>query len=173
MLKEDGNSGVNGLVKFVQEPGKKMQIYAEVTGLNPGLHGFHIHTFGNLSEGCKTAGPHFNPEGKTHGGPGKEIRHVGDLGNILAGEDGLAKHKAEDELCALSGAFSIIGRSVVCHEGEDDLGEGVGEKAEESKKTGNAGARVACGVIGLSSPFKMNDKSDEKSHKVSDSSYLS
>ena len=103
---------------------------------------------GNLIEGCKTAGPHFNPEGKTHGGPGKEIRHVGDLGNIVAGEDGVAKHDAEDELCALSGPFSIIGRSCVCHAGEDDLGEGVGEKAEESKKTGNAGGRVACGVIG-------------------------
>ena len=108
---------------------------------------------GNLIEGCKTAGPHFNPQGKTHGGPGKEERHVGDLGNVLAGEDGVAKLETEDELCALSGVNSIIGRSCVCHAGVDDLGEGVGEKAEESKKTGNAGGRVACGVIGISGPF--------------------
>ena len=70
------------LVKFIQEPGMKIQIYAKVTGLATGLHGLHIHTFGNLSKVCKIAGPHFNLEGKTHGGPGKEIRHVGDLGNI-------------------------------------------------------------------------------------------
>ena len=108
---------------------------------------------GNLTEGCKTAGPHFNPNGKVHGGPGKEIRHVGDLGNITAGADGKAQYDAEDDECALSGPNSIIGRSMVCHAGTDDLGEGVGEKEAESKKTGNAGARVACGVIGISGPF--------------------
>ena len=108
---------------------------------------------GNLIEGCKTAGPHFNPAGTTHGGPGKEIRHVGDLGNIEAGADGIGKYDAEDDLCALSGPNNIIGRSMVCHAGVDDLGEGVDEKAAESKKTGNAGARLACGVIGMSGPF--------------------
>ena len=108
---------------------------------------------GNLTEGCKTAGPHFNPNGKTHGGPGKETRHVGDMGNIVAGEDGVGKYDAEDDEAALSGANSIIGRSCVCHAGVDDLGEGVGEKEAESKKTGNAGARLACGTIGISGPF--------------------
>ena len=106
-----------------------------------------------MIEGCKTAGPHFNPNGTTHGGPGKEIRHVGDLGNIQAGEDGIGKYDCEDDLCSLSGPNSIIGRSMVCHAGVDDLGEGVGEKEAESKKTGNAGARLACGVIGMSGPF--------------------
>lgn len=106
-----------------------------------------------MTEGCKTAGPHFNPTGCTHGGPGKDPRHVGDLGNIEAGEDGIGKYESEDDLCALSGANSIIGRSMVCHAGIDDLGEGVGEKLAESKKTGNAGARLACGVIGISGPF--------------------
>ena len=108
---------------------------------------------GNLIEGCKTAGPHFNPFGKTHGGPGKEERHVGDLGNIEAGEDGTAKYDREDEQVALEGIASVIGRSCVVHAGVDDLGEGVGEKEAESKKTGNAGARVACGTIGLSAAF--------------------
>ena len=104
-------------------------------------------------EGCKTAGPHFNPNKKTHGGPGKEVRHVGDLGNIVAGADGVGKYEADEDECQLSGEHSIIGRSVVCHAGVDDLGEGEGDKAEESKKTGNAGARLACGVIGISGPF--------------------
>ena len=61
-----------------------MRIQAEITGLAPGLHGFHVHEFGNLSNGCITAGPHYNPYNKTHAGPNEEIRHVGDLGNVKA-----------------------------------------------------------------------------------------
>ena len=100
-----------------------------------------------MTNGCLTAGPHFNPEGKTHGGPGKEVRHVGDLGNIEAGDDGVGHYDRRDEKVQLSGDHSIIGRSMVCHAGIDDLGEGGNE---ESLKTGNAGARLACGVIGIS-----------------------
>mmetsp|Transcript_38433 Transcript_38433/g.53668 ORF Transcript_38433/g.53668 Transcript_38433/m.53668 type:complete len:93 (-) Transcript_38433:229-507(-) len=81
IMNPDGGSGVSGIVKLLQE-GASTKIKAEITGLKPGLHGFHIHEFGNLTEGCKTAGPHFNPHKKTHGGPGDEERHVGDLGNI-------------------------------------------------------------------------------------------
>ena len=105
---------------------------------------------GNLSKGCVTAGPHWNPEGVTHGGPGKAVRHHGDLGNILAGEDGIATYSVTDDKIMLYGPHSIIGRSIVCHAGVDDLGEGGNE---ESLKTGNAGGRVACGVIGVSGPF--------------------
>ena len=78
---------------------------------------------------------------------------MGDLGNIEAGADGVGKYDREDEEIQLSGEACIFGRSMVCHAGVDDLGEGVGDKAEESKKTGNAGARLACGVIGISGPF--------------------
>ena len=84
---------------------------------------------------------------KTHAGPADEVRHVGDLGNLKAGEDGVAKLELEDPLVMIYGEFSVVGRSMVCHAKEDDLGKG-GD--EESLKTGNAGARVACGVIGLS-----------------------
>ena len=116
----------------------------------PGQHGFHIHQFGNLSEGCKTAGPHFNPFGKTHGSPDREERHVGDLGNVVAGDDGVAKFELEDHLVMLSGENTVIGRSFVVHADVDDLGDG---GHELSPTTGNAGARLACGVIGLSAPF--------------------
>ena len=105
---------------------------------------------GNLSEGCKTAGPHWNPEGVTHGGPGKATRHHGDLGNVEAGEDGKATLNMTDDRIMLYGPHSIVGRSMVCHAGVDDFGEG-GD--EESLKTGNAGARLACGVIGCSGPI--------------------
>ena len=108
-------------------------------------------SIGNLIEGCKTAGPHYNPHGKTHAGPNDEVRHVGDLGNITAeeGKD-VSIYEHEDDLIMLYGEFSVIGRSFVCHKGVDDLGKGGNE---ESLKTGNAGARLACGVIGLSGPF--------------------
>ena len=151
IMHPDGDSGVKGLVKMVQEPGKPTKINAEITGLAPGLHGFHIHQFGNLTQGCKTAGPHYNPHGKTHGGPDDEERHVGDLGNVTAGEDGVAVFEIQKELgIHLSGEFSILGRSCVVHANEDDLGKG---GHELSKTTGNAGGRLACGVIGISGPF--------------------
>lgn len=88
----------------------------------------------------------------THGGPDSEIRHVGDLGNIECTADGKAVLNVEDHLCALYGPNSIVGRSVVVHAGTDDLGMG-GD--DESKKTGNAGPRLACGVIGLCDVFTM------------------
>uniref|UniRef100_A0A914YX07 Superoxide dismutase [Cu-Zn] n=1 Tax=Panagrolaimus superbus TaxID=310955 RepID=A0A914YX07_9BILA len=95
---------------------------------------------------CTSAGPHFNPHGKTHGGPDDEIRHVGDLGNVEARSDGTGCVEKKDALISLSGEHSVIGRSMVIHAKGDDLGRG---NDEESKKTGNAGGRIACGVIGL------------------------
>ena len=97
IMNPDGGSSVSGIVKLVQPAaGGKTKITAELTGLAPGVHGFHIHQYGNLTEGCKTAGPHYNPHGKTHGGPNKEERHVGDLGNVTAGDDGNVKFEIED-----------------------------------------------------------------------------
>ena len=68
ILKEDGGSGVSGVVKLIQD-GETTLISAKINGLKTGLHGFHVHQYGNLTEGCKTAGPHYNPFNLTHGGP--------------------------------------------------------------------------------------------------------
>jgi len=146
ILNPDGDSGVSGVCWLTQVPGQNCVIKAEMKGLTPGKHGFHIHQFGNLTGGCKTAGGHYNPHGKTHGGPGNPNRHVGDLGNVEAGADGVGILKLEDDLVQLSGEFSVIGRAMVCHAGEDDLGKG---GHDDSLTTGHAGGRVACGVIGL------------------------
>lgn len=122
-------------------------------GLTPGKHGFHIHEFGNLTNGCITAGPHYNPDCKTHAGPDDEVRHVGDLGNIEADTAGRAVYDRDDRLIMIYGDYNnIVGRAVVVHEGVDDLGKGGND---ESLKTGNAGARVACGVIGISGPLEL------------------
>jgi len=117
------------------------------SGLKTGNHGFHIHALGDLSNGCVSAGPHFNPFGVTHGGPKDTTRHVGDLGNIHAKQDGgEVSIDITDHMVSLIGQYSVVGRSLVVHEKEDDLGKGGND---ESLKTGNAGGRLASGVIGI------------------------
>ncbi|CAL1712850.1 unnamed protein product [Somion occarium] len=139
---------VSGTVTFQQAKiGEPVTVIGDLKGLVPSQkRGFHIHVSGDLSGGCASAGSHFNPFNRNHGAPGDIERHVGDLGNIESDADGNAKFSFEDRLISLNGPLSIIGRSVVVHAGTDDLGKG-GD--DESLKTGNAGGRAACGVIGL------------------------
>lgn len=139
-----GDTNIAGMIRMQMMPGdKKLSIWSEgeLFGLSPGLHGFHIHENGDLSDHCKAAGGHYNPMGKNHGAPDVEERHVGDLGNILADEDGLAWVDMEDTVATLEGEFSVMGRAIVIHEGTDDLGLG-GE--DDSLTTGHAGARAGC-----------------------------
>ncbi|KAG7196898.1 hypothetical protein KM043_015800 [Ampulex compressa] len=138
---------VKGTVYFDQEESSKpVKVTGQVTGLNKGFHGFHIHEFGDNTNGCTSAGAHFNPLGKEHGGPDASIRHVGDLGNVEANADGIAHVNITDSMIQLEGPYNIIGRTLVVHADPDDLGKG---GHELSKTTGNAGARLACGVVGI------------------------
>ncbi|XP_051972135.1 superoxide dismutase [Cu-Zn]-like [Xyrauchen texanus] len=142
-----GTGEVTGTVYFDQADDKApVKVSGEITGLTEGKHGFHVHAFGDNTNGCISAGPHYNPHNKNHGGPEDEERHVGDLGNVRAGNDGVAKIDIVDKQLTLHGQLSIIGRTMVIHEKEDDCGKGGNE---ESLKTGNAGGRLACGVIGI------------------------
>lgn len=133
-------SDVTGTVTFSRtDNGTK--VVADVLGLSPGKHGFHVHEFGDCSAPDGTsAGGHFNPEKRPHAGPEQANRHVGDLGNITADTSGDAHFVRTDSYLKLNGRDSIIGRSVIVHAGEDDL---------TSQPSGNAGPRVACGVIGI------------------------
>ncbi|KAF8835643.1 hypothetical protein BDN67DRAFT_992386 [Paxillus ammoniavirescens] len=144
-----GDSPVTGTVTFVQSAkGGPVTISGELQNLDPSSkRGFHIHELGDLSQGCLSTGSHFNPFGNTHGAPTDSVRHVGDLGNIITDEYGTAALSFTDDVISLNGPLSIVGRAVVVHEGEDDLGRG-GNK--DSLTTGNAGGRAACGVIGWS-----------------------
>jgi len=150
---------IKGTIHFTETDDNEIKIKINISGLSPGKHGFHIHEAGDLTDECKSACAHFNPTNKTHGGPNDKNRHVGDLGNITANKNGIVKKTFTDKIIKLKGKNNIIGRCVVIHEGEDDLGKGgldekgniIDEKkAAESKKTGNAGSRIACGVIGYS-----------------------
>ena len=143
------NNQVNGVIKINEINRHMVHITGQITGLSPGLHGFHIHRCGNLEKECDSCCDHYNPHGKKHGGPNSNERHVGDLGNIKANKQGIAIIDQMDHLVKLSGPYSVIGRSFVVHESEDDLGQGTGKLREESYRTGNAGKRIGCGVIGI------------------------
>jgi Cu-Zn family superoxide dismutase len=136
-------SKVTGVVTFTARDGY-VEISGDVRGLTPGLHGFHIHEFGDISAlDGGSAGGHFNPTDMPHAGPDAPKRHVGDLGNIKADASGKATLQIHDKLIALHGPNSVIGRALVIHAQPDDL---------KSQPSGEAGERVACGVIGLANP---------------------
>jgi len=145
-----GDSNIKGTVTFEQSSeSEPTTITWNITGHDPNAErGMHVHAYGDNTNGCTSAGPHFNPHNKTHGAPSDEERHVGDLGNFKTDGQGNATGTVTDKLIKLIGADSVIGRTVVVHAGTDDLGKG---GTEESKKTGNAGLRPACGVIGIAS----------------------
>jgi superoxide dismutase, Cu-Zn family len=143
VLHSTSGSNVTGTVTFTKS-GEEVKVVADVTGLTPGKHGFHIHEFGDCSApDAKSAGGHFNPSNHQHGAPDATDRHAGDLGNIEADASGKAHLEWSDKMMKLSGDDSIVGHAVIVHEKADDL---------KTQPTGDAGGRVACGVIGVAKP---------------------
>ena len=130
---------VSGTVNFVQS-GDKLTVLAEVSGLTPGLHGFHIHEKGDCSAPDGTsAGGHFNPTGAPHGSPEHAQHHAGDMLQLVADANGNARQASYIMGPTIGdGPGSIIGRSVIIHASPDDY---------KTQPTGNSGARQACGVI--------------------------
>src|SRR5205807_10326640 len=143
VLHPTAGNNVTGSVTFTKS-GDEVKVVADVTGLTPGKHGFHVHEFGDCSSpDASSAGGHFNPTHKQHGAPDAVERHNGDLGNVVADSSGKAHLEWTDKVMKLSGPDSIIGRSMIAHVQEDDL---------KTQPTGNSGGRVACGVIGVAKP---------------------
>ncbi len=129
------NSNVSGKVTFTEVPGG-VKIVADINGLTPGEHGFHIHEHGDCSGSHgSAAGSHYNPTNKKHGGPDSPERHLGDFGNIVADQNGHGHYEHLDKDLNLN---SILGRSIIIHADRDDL---------TTQPTGNSGARIACGLI--------------------------
>ena len=134
-----------GTVRFHRQ-GEGVHVTGELTGLTPNAkHGFHVHEFGDCSapDGA-SAGGHFAPEGHPHGAPDPATHHAGDLGNVEADANGQAKVDVTvPGLTLAAGDRAIVGRAVIVHAQPDDL---------TSQPTGNAGARMGCGVVGVAKP---------------------
>ena len=124
-----------------EEVDGKVHVVIFVQGLKPGMeHGLHIHEAGDCSSGDgMSAKGHFNPFGKPHGHHGSGERHAGDLPSLKANKEGRANIQADLDVITLApGPASIIGRGLIVHADPDDY---------KTQPTGNAGARIACGVI--------------------------
>ena len=131
---------VFGMLTLRQKDGHVL-VSGRIRGLTPGEHGFHVHQFGDLrTNDGKSTGGHFNPGGHKHAGLDAKERHAGDLGNITADDEGVAKVSIKATGLSL---FSVIGRAFVVHGGKDDL---------KSQPSGAAGPRVGTGVIGIAGP---------------------
>jgi Cu-Zn family superoxide dismutase len=136
-----GHEMVMGVVHFM-DTGSGVKVTADIDGLAPGSeHGFHIHQFGDCTdmEKAMSTGGHYNPEKHQHGKAGEAMSHVGDMGNIKADDKGHAHVEVTLSAATISGKNAILGRGVIVHEKADDY----------SQPTGNAGGRIACGVIGV------------------------
>ncbi len=137
LMPTKGNSVTGEVIFTAVNDG--VRVVANIQGLTPGDHGFHVHEFGDCSApDASSAGAHFNPTNKHHGSPESEDRHVGDLGNITADENGKGHYDRVDKIIKLNGQNNIVGRSVIVHANADDF---------VTQPAGNAGAKVACGVI--------------------------
>jgi Cu-Zn family superoxide dismutase len=124
-----------------EQVGDKVRVVVFVQGLKPGQeHGLHIHEVGDCSsgDGMSTKG-HFNPHGKPHAHPSSADRHAGDLPSLTANKQGRANIQVDMDIITLTpGPANIIGRGLIVHADPDDY---------KTQPTGNAGARIACGVI--------------------------
>jgi len=139
-LESKSGSHVSGTIIF-SKAGDDVEAMGDIQGLTPGKHGLHIHEKGDCSAAdAASAGGHFNPTQKHHGGPEGDARHSGDLGNIEADANG--KAHLDDTIAGLTigdgGNHDVIGHSVVIHAKEDDM---------KTDPSGNSGGRVAAGAI--------------------------
>lgn len=137
---------VHGQIRFTQS-GDSVKVVAELEGLTPGQkHAMHIHQYGDCSAPDATsAGGHYNPEGHPHALPESNQRHAGDLGNVQADNQGKARYEITVNNISIAGTKNpIIGRAVIVHAKPDD----------GSQPVGNAGGRIACGVIGVATAPK-------------------
>lgn len=135
---------VSGFVTLATRNDGRVFIYGRLDGLQ-GEHGMHIHDYGNLGDGCRATGSHYNPWRNGHGGRDSQEKHAGDLGNLKF-VNRTASLKMETSSFSLSGTRSVVGRSLVIHQRADDLGVG-GHPA--SRVNGASGERLACCIIAI------------------------
>lgn len=133
---------VTGTLLLKEEQGA-LTIEGLISNVAFGKHGIHIHEYGLTGNKCLDAGGHYNPTDVYHGDISDEVRHIGDYGNLDVTSDPFSV-QIRDHVSSLAGEYSILGRTLVIHAGEDDLGRG-GNPA--SKINGNSGPRISCCVV--------------------------
>ncbi len=136
----DAQGNPAGTATFTQDGDQTTAVYEVAYAGATGMHGIHVHETGDCTPpDFTTAGGHFNPAGAEHAAPGTEPRHAGDFGNIDLGDAGNGRLELTTGLVTVAaGPSSVVGKSVILHAGEDD---------GTTQPTGNAGARLACGVV--------------------------
>jgi len=141
-IQSAAGQNVTGTVRFVDMNNGQLLVIEDFDHLSPGPHGVHVHEKADLSAAdLSSAGPHFNPEGHQHAGPGTMERHAGDLGNVVAGANGRAHLELVVRGLSINGPRNgVVGHSVIVHEKADDL---------KSQPAGESGARIGGGVIEL------------------------
>lgn len=140
-LSPTANSTARGTVQLHEMADGAVAVEVSLTGVPAGVHGFHVHDKGDCGDNGNAAGGHFNPMGTPHAGPATPAHHAGDFGNVTAGENGQVRTRFTTRSITVSeGAASAVGRAVILHANPDDL---------MTQPTGNAGGRIACGVVTL------------------------
>ena len=132
-----------GTVHFQDVGDGTAEVVVDLTGVPPGEHGFHVHDKGDCGNNGANAGPHFDPTHMVHGDPQAQSHHAGDFGNVTANANGeVHTHFETHSVTVKEGMLSVVGHAVVLHGNPDDL---------VSQPSGNAGPRIACGVVTLMS----------------------
>jgi Cu-Zn family superoxide dismutase len=134
-----GTSTAQGHVHFQQQSDGNVQVTADLTGLPPNsTHGFHVHDKGACTNYGNDAGPHYNPTNAPHASPDAASHHAGDFGNVTADDKGEVHTTFTTRSISVGGTNDVVGHAVILHANPDDL---------TTQPSGNAGARVACGVV--------------------------
>lgn len=139
MLVPTANSTAKGMIHFMENRDGSVEVQVNLTGVPAGVHGFHVHDKGDCADNGMAAGGHFNPLSAPHGSPEVASRHAGDFGNVTANENGVVNTTFTTRSIMLgTGTTSAIGHAVILHANADDY---------VTQPTGNAGARIACGIV--------------------------
>ncbi|MBV9493247.1 MAG: superoxide dismutase family protein [Acidobacteria bacterium] len=134
-------STAQGMVHFQQQADGSVEVTADLTGVPAGTHGFHVHDKGDCGDSGNAAGGHYNPMNMSHGAPDAAAHHAGDFGNVTADASGEVHAKFNTRsITVAAGSTSVVNHAVILHANADDL---------TTQPTGNAGARIACGVVTL------------------------
>lgn len=146
-LAPTSGNNAQGNILFHELADGSVDVQVDLTGVPAGVHGFHVHEKGDCGDNGNAAGGHFNPTGAPHAGPGAASHHAGDFGNVTAASNGEVHTRFNTRsITVREGERSAVGRAVILHANPDDLA---------TQPTGNAGGRIACGVVTLQTTGSM------------------